>query len=258
LDDIADQSLVDRDLDGLANEDMGSTVAGALLVNWGWRYRGTGVASTVSEDMGRAFEERLRLARTQLEAAVAANHNDGVAFNFLFRTLKGLSDVAAAQTAWSQFETASRKPIRAYSSFGELLTPRWFGSEEFVVGYARTQQAALEPSSRALIAWAANEHILPRWRRSFQEGFEFASSTGVLGEVGAAHDAFSAGRDEDVYRAQFAHGHFAFFFWFVGLHDLARPHLVALGDHIVAPWARLGDPIVALQSARDSAGISAT
>lgn len=229
LDDLGDQSDVDLDLAGLTDNAMGETVAGALLVNWGWRYRGTGWARSVTNEMAQAFAERLRTARSHLEQANVADPNDGVAYSFLFQTLKGLSEVQAMATAWPSFQRAERKPIRAYVAFADALTPRWFGSEEYLVGFARTHQAALEPTSHALICYAANEMILSRLRSSVQTAIEFASQAGVLGEVGAAHDAFLAGApDQDLYRVRFAHGHFSFFFSLLGLHDLARPHLAGL------------------------------
>lgn len=259
LNEMCDQAEVDTDLDGLDATPMGGTIAGALLVEWGWRYRGTGFANTVTEEMAGALATRLTRARQYLTAAITTDANNGVAYNFLFTALKGMSEVQALQESWSSFASAERRPIRAYTSFASALQPRWFGSEELMVAFARTQQHALEPVSNALIAYVANDHILTRWRRSAEEALNFASQPGVLGEVGAANDAFSAGGvDRDLYRARFAHGHFSFFFWCVGLHDLARPHLVALGDYVPAPWSDLADPLGRLVLARRMAGIDAT
>lgn len=260
LDDLGDQSAVDLDTEGLARETFGSTILGALYVNWGWRYRGSGWASSVTEEMGQAFDARLRTARERLDAAVAQDGDDGVAFNFLFRTLKGLSQVGALHTGWAAFERAARKPVRAFAQVADAMSPRWFGSEEYILAFARAQQRALEPASHGLIAQAANEHIFGRMRASGpQAAYAFAAQVGVLGEVGAANDAYMAGGSiEDVYQARYAHGHFSFFFSFLGLHDLARAHLNGLGDFVAAPWDTLDDPIASLEAARALAGIGAT
>lgn len=257
LDDLGNQSPVDLDMSALTNEANGNTISGALLANWAWRYRGSGAASAVTSTMAQAFSDRLRRARIQLDAAIAADEDDGVAFNFLFRTFKGLSDVQAMRDAWPKFEAATRKPIRAFASFADALTPRWFGSEPIMVTFTRSQQMALEPTSHALIALAANEHIFTRWQDSLEAAMSFGSDFGVLAEVSAANRSFLAATDADIYRARFAHGHFSFFFSFLGLHDLARPHLLNLGNRIASPWTRAEDPVELLQRARALAGIRA-
>jgi len=261
LDDLGDQSDIDVDLAGLNGSSAGLTIQGTLLVNWGWRYRGSGAAGSVTDEMGAAYEERLRRALESLRAAIAADANDGVAHSFLFRTLKGLSAIDQLEPAWRAFENVTRKPVRAYSQFADALSAKWFGSDELMLGFARANQRSLEPASHALICQVANEVLLRHWRRDgVGAAIDFASRQAVLGEVGAASDAFRAlPAPTDFWQTNYANAHFSFFFGFLGLNDHARPYLRSMGDSIAGPWALFGDEAFRmLERARTAAGIEST
>jgi hypothetical protein len=261
LDDLGDQSEVDLDLSALDRSPMALTTRGALLVGWAWRYRGAGWSSSVSEEMGRAFSERLLRARADLEAAITADSNDGIAYTFLFRALKGLSAVDQLTPAWEAFQNAVRKPVRAFSGFADALSAKWFGSDEVMLGFARTHQRALEPASHALICQVANELLMAHLRRGGVEaGGNFAGQQGVLGEVGAANDAYIAlPAPDDFYQANFANGQFSFYFSFLGLSDYARPHLQSMGRLVSGPWTLFGDSAFdMLERARTAAGLATT
>jgi len=260
LGNLGDQSEVDLDLVGLERQPMGRTIKGALLVDWGWRYRGSGMSSTVTDEMFNAFEARLTRARTELEAAVAQDGDDGVAFTFLIRLLKGLSQVPAMSAAWEAFQGAARKPIRAYSGYADALAAKWFGSHDFMVAFARLNQEALLPASRALVVQAYHEIIFSLMRGGdAQAGFAFAMQPSVFDEVAAANEAFHAGPvTDDFYQRAFAHAQFSFFFSLVGMNDLARPHMVALGQWIGGPWTLFPDPPGLFERYRQTLGLSAT
>lgn len=261
LDDVGDQSEVDIDLGGLTGSPMSLTARGALLVGWGWRYRGRGTIGTVTDEMAQAFVERLQRARTDLEGAIAADPNDGVAYNFLIRTLKGLSAVEQFTPTWEAFLSAERKPVRAFAGMADALAAKWFGSDELMLGFARQQQRALEPVSHALICQVANEILLAHFRRSgLEAAVNFAANQMVLGEVGAAHDAYRAlPAPADFYQANFANGQFSFFFSFLGLADHARPYLQAMGQRITGPWTLFGEnSFEMLERSRVAAGLETT
>jgi hypothetical protein len=260
LDALGDQSEVDVDLAGLASVPAAFTARGALLVSWGWRYRGSGASSTVTDDMAAAFAERLRRARGDLQTAVAEDPNDGVAYSFLIRTLKGLSAVDALAPTWEAFLNAERKPIRAFAGCADSLAAKWFGSDELMLGFARTYQRALEPTSHALIPQVSNEMMLSILRsRGVEAAVAFAGQQAVLGEVGAASEAFSSvPAPDDFYQANFAYAQFSFYFSFLGLSDLARPYLQSMGDALAGPWALFDEEAFAMAArARQAAGLSA-
>jgi hypothetical protein len=263
LDDVCDLAAADDDITGLADVQLGHTIAGALYVNWAWAYRGTGVGSTVVGDRVQAFADRLVLARESLERAIATDAQDGLAYNHLFRTLKGQSDVAGLQAAWEAFVRIGRdhKPIRAFAGMADALSGKWFGSEEIMLSFARANQTALEPVSHALICQVANESLLSHLRRgSVQAGVEFGAQQGVLGEVGAANDAYLAlSAPDDFYQTNFANGQFSFFFSFLGLNDHARPYLQSMGEVLSGPWTLFEQEAFGmLQRARTAAGLSST
>jgi hypothetical protein len=263
LDDLLDLATVDSDLTGLTETPLGHTLAGAIYVNWAWSYRGTGVGSTVVGDRAQAFVDRLELARVSLERAIDADANDGVAYNFLIRTLKGQSNVPGLNSVWTSFESVERrrKPIRAFSALADAVSAKWFGSEQIMLGFARAQQLALEPASYALIAQVANESVMGYLRRGGSEAaMSFAAQDAVLGEVGTASEAYRAlPPPEDFYQANFANAHFSFFFSLLGLNDHARPYLQAMGEMPAGPWTLFQEGAFALlENARTAAGLGST
>jgi hypothetical protein len=263
LDDLADIAAVDADISGLSEAPLGHMIAGAMYVNWAWSYRGTGFGSTVVGDRAQAFEDRLVLARENLERAIDADLNDGVAYNFLIRTMKGQSDIPALDSLWRSFESieVQRKPIRAFAGLADVLSAKWFGSEELMLGFARTQQRALEPASHALICQVANESLVSHLRREgAQAGVDFAAQQSVLGEVGAASEAYQAiPASEDFYHANFANNQFSFFFGFIGLSDYARPYLQSMGRALSGPWTLFDEQAFdMLEVARRAAGLGST
>lgn len=263
LDDLGDLASVDADVAGLTESPSGHAIAGSLYVNWAWVYRGMGAGTTVTGDRLRDFVDRLALARESLERAIDVDANDGVAYNFLIRTMKGQSAVQGLQSIWEAFEGIehTRKPIRAYSSMADVLSAKWFGSEEAMLGFARLNQRALEPASHALICQVANETLIARLRRQGLEGAaNFAGQQGVLGEVGAANDAYLAlSAPEDFQQANYANGQFSFFFSFLGLNDYARPYLQSMGAALSGPWTLFdAQAFDMLEHARAAAGLGST
>lgn len=257
---LGDESPADIDLTGLDNAPMALTTRAALLIGWAWRYRGHGWGSSVGDDAARAFAERLERARTDLRAAIAADGNDGVAYAFLFQALKGLSAVDELMLNWEAFQSVTRKPVRAYSHFADSLSRKWFGSEELMTGFARAHQSALEPASQALICQVANEMFLDRFRRNRDEALSFAAQREVIGEIGAASEAYLAlSTPSDFYQANYANGHFSFYFSLIGLSDHARPYLQYMGEQISGPWTNFAENAFDLvERARVAAGLSST
>lgn len=263
LGDVTDLADVDSDVAGLGDVPMGHTMLGAFYVNWAWAYRGTGVGSTVVGDRLQAFVDRLGRARESLERAIDSDANDGVAYTFLIRTLQGQNAVPALDSLWGDFERVERqrKPIRAFVAMEDVLSAKWFGSDELMLGFARAQQRALEPASQALVCQVANEMLIARLRRGgVEDAVNFAAQEGVLGEVGAASDAYLAlPAPEDFYQANFANSQFSFFFAFLGLADHSRPYLQAMDRRLASPWTLFEEEAFnMLDRARIAAGLEST
>jgi hypothetical protein len=104
---------------------------GRLLIDWGWEARGEGWASTVTDEGGRLFQQRLGRARTELEQAVAANPSGVLAHVLLIRVARGLS--LSPEYVEDHFgEVVRRQPhlFLAYSEKFEYLRPRWLGDAD--------------------------------------------------------------------------------------------------------------------------------
>lgn len=261
IDEMGDATQIDASLDGLAREPMGATIAGGLLVNWGWRFRGTGYGSTVGPSAFTAFQGSLQRARDSLSAALASDADDGVAAAFLIRTEKGRQDLAAVDDAFHRLEGASRRPIAGYAGYADAISGKWYGSQQRMLGFARQHRNSLSPSSQGLIPQAHNETMFSLVRSSNAEraarSASYFSEDFVRGELIAANDAFHAvSPDIDHYANRFAYGEFSYAFMQMGERDLARPHVVGMGHAPAGPWALLSDADQVLQRLRLDLGVS--
>src|SRR5262249_8619520 len=152
IDEMGDVTAIDAPIDGLAREAMGSTIAGGLFVNWGWRIRGSGYGAEVGQDAFSQFQSRLQRAQDALRQALSQDANDGTAASFLIRTEKGRQDLEAADDAFRRFEQCVRRPIAGYSNYADTISAKWYGSSERMLGFARQHRASLMPESQALVA----------------------------------------------------------------------------------------------------------
>lgn len=261
IDDMGDATQIDARRDGLAREAMGATIAGGLLVSWGWRIRGGGFSSTVGASAFAEFQSRLQGAHDALNTALSGDANDGVAAAFLIRTEKGRQDLAAVDDAFRRFEQAARRPIAGYSGYADAISRKWYGSQERMLGFARQHQNSLPPSSRGLIPQAHNETMFSLANSSDVEtaarAGSYLSDEFVHGEIIAANDAFHAvALDIDNFANRFAYGQFSYAFMQMGERELARPHVVGMGQSPAGPWALLPNPDQALQHLRQELGLA--
>lgn len=261
LDDLGDATPIDLEIALLERHPVGRTIMGGLLVNWGWRFRGTGSGSTVRPTAFAEFQERLQAAKMQLAVALADDKDDGVAASFLIRTEKGLEDLPAIDSAFALLEQAERRPIAGYAGYADAISAKWYGSQERMRGFARQHVRSLPPSSHALIAQAHVESMFALARSSNPERASRAPSylvdDFVRSELVDANNAFLAGPpDQDHHANRFAHGQFSYAFMAMGEHELARPHVQALGASPAGPWTLLPDPRLAWESLRRTLGLA--
>jgi hypothetical protein len=261
IDDIGDVTAIDATIDGLAREVMGGTIAGGLLVNWGWRIRGSGFGASVGQAAFSEFQRRLQGAREALNGALARDADDGIAAAFLIRTEKGRQDLEAADVAFQKFEQSTRRPIAGYSDYADAISAKWYGSSERMLGFARQHRASLTPESQGLIPQAHIEAMWSLARSSDAQSVASASSyfTGnfVRAEIMTANDAFhSASPDPDVYANRFAYGEFSFAFVQMGERDLARPHVAGMGSAPWGPWGLMPNADHVLQLLRQDLGLA--
>lgn len=251
---LGDISALDAPTIGLDREQGGATIAGGLFAKWAWRYRGSGPGATVTTDASVLFEQRLQTAKQDLESALAADPDDGVASAFLMRVHKGLGDLQGVDQAFHRFELARRPLIGGYAQYADAISGKWYGSQQRMLGFARQHKGSMLPQSQGLIAQAHNETMMAM---GSEGGPNYFHADAVRAEIIAANDAFHAQPpDPDNFENRFAYGAFAFSFMEMNEPDLARPHVAGMGGTPADPWSRLTNGHEVLAQLRRALGLS--
>ncbi len=112
---------------------------GVHALAWGWLARGTGWASSVTEEGWRLLRERLRLADADLRYAASLDPADPTPWSFLIRVGLGLSwDKAAVRAV---FEETRRRDPEHYPAHRQMLwavSPKWGGTDADMFDFARS------------------------------------------------------------------------------------------------------------------------
>jgi hypothetical protein len=230
-------------------------IAGAHSINWAWEARGSGYASSVSEEAARLFFARLERAEEALHRAASLNPKDATPWTWLMQSAVGLQlGLEAIEERFERAVALSAEHRRAHSTMLAAVSKKWFGSHDDMFDFARRRSMQAGPGSfiHVLIAEAHVERWLSD--RDFQNGSGDAwlQSDEVRNELMAASELTHRGVGvrcgiESIRAANY----FAFCFWRGGLHRLAQTQFEATGNWITErPWAYMGDPIAAFERAR--------
>ncbi len=111
---------------------------GIVLTEHAWNARGDGWASTVTDEGWKLFNERLEKARKELERSYALDPTDPIAPAHLIRVALGLGlDRNEMEKQFQRGKAASPDEYDLYEMKLNYLKPRWHGSEEEMLGFAR-------------------------------------------------------------------------------------------------------------------------
>jgi hypothetical protein len=244
----------------LLDQPMGCTIAGGVEIGWAWRFRGAGTAETVTEAGARRSYERLRVARDYLDQAARRDKDDGVAHAFAIRAAKGLGDLSALAGARFDLLTAGRRPVAGLAGYIDAISPKWLGSEEECLSFAR-RFSRLAP--RANCGLLPDAHFACFSAREV-EGLEpseqaaYFVNAPVRTELMEANARFLDGLpDADPFADWYANAAFSFAFVMMEERALARQHLLAMGSYIGGPWGDYDDPRAAIARARSAVGLEA-
>lgn len=129
---ITNYPSVDKDLLQWLASDSESQVANLLYGIWcideAWRHRGSGWASSVTQEGWEGFYTYLTFAKSALEKAFALDANDYIAAACMITVELGLGDSRSTRYQW--FERATKiypDYYQAYSTLSTALLPRWGG-----------------------------------------------------------------------------------------------------------------------------------
>ena len=259
LEDIGELVPLNQDFGVLADQPMGKTVIAIAHVEWAWRFRGHGVASTVTQSGIEGFERHLRAALALLNEAIADDPQDGVAHATRFAVNMGLSDKVALYEGLHPYLLSARRPVSGLATFANAISGKWLGSELETLAFARQAYRLDLPTSAALIpdvhyvSWGSRVMA----SRANAQPFEgYLQDPAVGGEIIEASDAFnSVNPDSDSFANVWAHARLGYALLAINQIERARQHLLGMGPYIAGPWEYLPDPQAAIRALRHRLGL---
>jgi hypothetical protein len=260
LDDVGNLVPVDQDFGALASQPMGKTIIAIAHVAWAWRFRGHGVASTLTQSGIEGFERQLRAALTLLNEAIADDPQDGVAHATRFAVNMGLSDKVALYEGLHPYLMSARRPVSGLATFANAISGKWLGTELEALAFARQAYRLDLPASAALIpdvhyvCWGSRVMA----SRANAQPFEaYLQDPSVGSQIIEASDAFNAvNPDPDSFANVWAHARLGYALFAINENERARRHLLGMGPYITGPWEYLPDPRAAIDAVRHRLGLA--
>lgn len=197
---------------------------GIIFVDYAWYARGGGFANTITEEGGRLFEERLSTAKDYLERAYSLDQSDPNVPAELITVAKGLG--LGRNEMEKQFHRAilaDRTDHQAYFNKLTYLMPKWFGSKEEMLSFARESVKKAPPGSRI-----PGVLLTAHWEVYFREGKDSSYF----------RDPYTWKEMKEVYRtltksfpkAKRTHNWFARTAYLAGDYEVVREELRIIGD----------------------------
>lgn len=119
--------------------DIALAYKGRRLIDLAWDARGSGWASTVSDEGWKLFHERLEAAKAALEEAVRLDHGNAQASAMLLTVALGIDDGENfMENAFADAVKADPDDPESYGNKLYYLRPRWHGSWDEMSTFARS------------------------------------------------------------------------------------------------------------------------
>jgi hypothetical protein len=147
--------------DSAANDGdpLWQSAVGMYHIRIGWKARGSDTADKVTEQGWETLTARCELAVSALEDAAAMRPDDDVPLVFLMGAARGLSDKKLGERAFLDAVARSPNSWAAAQQRVEWLSPRWFGSIEDVLAYARYESQRVGTGELAALPILAHNDI---------------------------------------------------------------------------------------------------
>lgn len=209
------------------------TVAGINLVKQAWIKRGSGwTPKHVPEFMGL-----LNSAMESLDRAIAIDPENAVAHAWKIYAGKGLGQEDERVRSYFDAATRSHPDFHgAHWMYFDYLTPKWYGSEERCIGFAREVLKNQGAGSAALgvVAYAHFEIARERMEKDKKGGFMgYLNQPEVRSDIVRANElAFRDHRMSMV--TPRVRAFFAYMLWQLGETQGAKGHMEIIGKN--TPW----------------------
>jgi len=227
---------------------------GDFLVAWGWALRGGRRANKTKAEQFAAFFEALEVAREELLGAAALAPSDAGPIVSLLDVARGLQAPRAdVDELYAEAQRREAWVPYAARSMVQYLAPKWYGSVEEVLAFARGLRAEA-PAGLSAHGVLADAHIEAWYDTARGDGYW--KQPGLADEILAAAAASIDGFEADAPWDMKTRGAFAFCYWKLGLKDRLRAELERVGPNLTYPWTMLRSPANDLMTARTSVGLS--
>ena len=132
-------------------------VRGKFMIAYAWEARGIGMANTLTPEMKKLFWERIDLAKKDLEEAYALNPKDPYSSTGLLIIKRAIgAPREEMETCFRNALEADPGNYEARLQMVEALKPKWGGSVDALLEFARKSREAAEkyPRARVIVAKA--------------------------------------------------------------------------------------------------------
>ncbi|HWO60246.1 MAG TPA: hypothetical protein VNO31_09455 [Umezawaea sp.] len=222
-------------------------LAGASFIGEAWAVRGTGRADDIGEDRFKMFFATLRKAVAPLHEAAGLLPSDAVPWAQLQTTGMGLQvDRGQKDEVWREIVKRAPSLYPAHWVRAQILAPKWGGSTEEMMAFAKGSVDAAEPGDPvvAVLPLAHFEVFLERFAEAVQSRSALKVASLKMRYFGKVHDEIAEAADKwDVAvprvhpRGLQAHNLFAAAFALADDGPRAKRHLIGMRDHVHdIPW----------------------
>jgi hypothetical protein len=248
-------------------DSAGLAIAGGLQIARAWKFRGSGIAVTVTEAGANRMAQSLLEAQRLLIAAQTINPYDSVPLAFLIRSemaLSGNPDVL--DDALQKLSQTGEHNIFAAANHLQFASPKWQGS--IAEMWRVANDYATHGPNAAWLAIAARAHI-EEWlycmnfdssrRDAYVAKMQDTTFTDFCREMDRMFWEKAGQTSMSRSEANFAHNNFAFFHRTFRNGDLVGRHLKQIGPYLTAlPWGynSTDDLMGLLDTMRKEAGLA--
>ncbi|GAA1792540.1 hypothetical protein GCM10009682_13050 [Luedemannella flava] len=215
---------------------------GSRYIRWAWEARGSGGASTVSQDAWKIWFDRLRQAEDCLDEVVEREPRNADAWQGLI-TL-GRARQVDAEERWRRFYglvAAEPTHFGGNRQMMQGLMRKWSGSHEQMFEFARQRTAEFPGTDLPFLIVEAH---LEMWEN---DGHEYLEKPEIGDEIlAAAHQSIWHPDYQRTRRTPLLLNTFCFAFCVADLYGAADRCFGEIGDNLVTswPWSQLADDAV--------------
>ncbi len=197
---------------------------GIIYVDYAWYARGSGFATTITEQGSRLFEERLLTAKDYLEKAYSLDQSDPNVPAKLITVATGLGlERKEMERQFQRAILADPTNHQAYFAKLQYLMPKWLGSKEEMFLFARESAKKAPPDTRI-----SGVLLTAHWEMHFRSGENrsYFRDPNIWKEMKEVYQTLTKSFPE----AKTTHNWFARTAYLAGDYKVAQEELKIIGD----------------------------